>query len=135
MEMSYSVGHVMRDLNGVRCDRSSPLGNPFDLTNKKDVAMRRRVIEGFRQYLWKVHQGAEPVAAAEQVSQKIDLKLAAAWLRPSRDVFMGELDKIRRGGERKVLCWYWPLECHCDVIVKYLEWRDRGNGSDPEYHQ
>ncbi len=47
----------------IRCDRSSVLGNPFEMRNEDE---RAAVIEAFRRYLWlTMSHGFKPVQAAE----------------------------------------------------------------------
>jgi hypothetical protein len=112
------VVNLKRDKQCIRCDRSSVLGNPFDL---KAEAERGAVIQGFRQYLWAIIQGSEPLNAAKEVAERLGLTLASAWKRPSQTALLRALDELREGD--KLGCWCAPRACHCDVLVACSRWR------------
>jgi len=109
---------------GIRCDRGSTLGNPFLLGNELE---RRRVIEGYRRYLWQVvHVWDEPLEAAKSVGTQLGLIIASSWRQPTREQVVLALQKIEvqieQGKHVTLLCWCAPSPCHCDVIANYLRW-------------
>ncbi|MBD2153144.1 DUF4326 domain-containing protein [Leptolyngbya sp. FACHB-16] len=46
--MTITVANLRTTRAGIRCDRASALGNPFELRNE---AERTTVVEAFRRYL------------------------------------------------------------------------------------
>lgn len=112
--------------DAMRCDRASVLGNPFDLRNESE---RDAVVEGFRFYLELVARREwEPVRAAEFFAERMRLQISGKWKRPSRTVFMKALDVLLEKRPEWLLCWCVPKRCHCDVLISFVEWRDRGAG-------
>jgi hypothetical protein len=112
----------------VICDRSSVLGNPFKMSNHADDSDRSAVIEGFRGYLHLVANRAEkPGWAANQVVITKGLTLATSWITPTTDEFMAELERVEhlaRAESLTLLCWCAPKACHCDILVRYLRWKN-----------
>jgi hypothetical protein len=108
---------------GIRGDRASVLGNPFDMG--KDEGLRDPVCDAYESYFQAVLSGAEPTAAATKIADQTRLKLASAWKRPSRADFMAELDRIealvRQCKPIKLLCWCTPCQCHLDTVKNYLD--------------
>ena len=108
---------------GIRGDRASVLGNPFDMG--KDEGLRDRVCDAYEAYFQAVLDGAEPSTAADEIADQAKLKLASAWKRPSRTDFMAEVDRIEalisQGKPIKLLCWCAPCRCHLDTVKNYLD--------------
>jgi len=106
---------------GIRCDRSTFLGNPFDLKNETD---RGRVCDGFKKYLWAiVGHGHTPVRAADAIALCMGLPISPRWQAPTTAQFLSALKRIEQAPDgTKLLCWCAPLRCHCDEYVSYREW-------------
>jgi len=113
---------------GIRCDRSSFLGNPFDMKRETD---RGKVCDGFRMYLWViVRQGRSassaslsPVDAANAVVLSMGLPISAKWRSPTTGHFLAALEQVVQAPDgTNLLCWCDPLRCHCDQYVTYREW-------------
>ena len=106
---------------GIRCDRSSFLGNPFDLKSEAD---RASVCDGFKKYLWSiVGHGRSPVDAANTIAVSMGLPISAKWRSPTTEQFLAALDQVVQApDDTKLLCWCAPLRCHCDEYVSYREW-------------
>lgn len=108
--------------NGVYCGRPMALGNPFsfDRTPYADVhvADRNEAVEAYRLWLW---------ACIQDVS-KCRVQAHGAWITV-------EINTARRAAVRSALleitddsvlaCWCHPKLCHCDMIARYVAWRDR----------
>jgi hypothetical protein len=112
----------------VICDRSSILGNPFKMSANANDSDRSAVIEGFRAYLHLVaNQGEKPGWAANQVIITKGLTIAPSWITPTINEFMAELERVEqlaRAEPVTLLCWCAPKACHCDILVRYLRWKD-----------
>lgn len=122
--MTITIGNLKATKQGIRCDRASPLGNPFHLCTE---SQRDAVIEGYRRYLWRVTQGEEPIAAATAIASEMGLTLSGNLVYPTRQRLQAAIIEIekqwQRDGKVTLLCWCKPAACHCDVIKNYLEWR------------
>ncbi len=121
--MTITVGNLRRITEGIRCDRRSVLGNPFEMRSETD---RMAVIKAFRLYLNAVdRKSCDPVDAAKLIACSECLSLSDKWQRPSRPKITAELDRIARlaaDADITLLCWCHPLPCHCDVLRSYFEW-------------
>lgn len=106
---------------GIRCDRSTHLGNPFDLRNEGE---RDLICDGFRKYLWAVlGHGRSPNDAATSIALRMGLSVSAKWRSPTREQFLSALKLLEQAPDgTKLLCWCSPLRCHCDEYVKYRTW-------------
>ena len=108
---------------GIRGDRASVLGNPFDM--RKDEGLRDRVCDAYDTYFQAVLSGIEPQRTANELAAQGKLKLAPPWKRPSRAAFIAELDRIetqvREGNPVKLLCWCAPCRCHLNSVKTYLD--------------
>ena len=116
----------------VICDRTSILGNPFKTSAQAaDDSERSAVIEGFRAYLHLVANNQEkPGWAANQVVITKGMTLAPSWKTPTIKEFMAELERIERLAQKEpltLLCWCAPKACHCDILARYLRWKNTGN--------
>lgn len=123
--MTYTVANLRVQKQGVRCDRASVLGNPFDLRNESE---RDAVIQAFRKYLWEVcHVWEEPEHAAMAIAEKMGLAIAPKWKKPTREALVLEIQRLEQMESATLLCWCSPKPCHCDIIVRYLEWWKKGD--------
>jgi len=90
-----------------RCDRASPLGNPFILNNE---IQRSSVLKLYQSYF---HQNLNPDFAPPGFLEMLsDICIAA----DAGDITLG--------------CWCAPRACHCDVIKEYVDIH-LGNGGMP----
>lgn len=121
--MNLLVASLRQTKIGIRCDRSSVLGNPFQM---KDESERDAVVEGFRIYLNKVAlKGIDPDIAAIAIAKQHKLSLSETWEPKTRAHIINELNRIQSLSERSdvtLLCWCAPKKCHCDIIVNYLNY-------------
>lgn len=105
----------------IKCDRSSVLGNPFDLVKESD---RDSVAHAHKQFL-------NQVRLNDNVSLSIwkEQKVASAYRHPGCKTIRNELSRIegllRQGYKIRLLCWCSPKRCHADNIRDYLIWRCR----------
>lgn len=106
----------------VKVDRSSFLGNPFDL---KSEAQRDLVCDAYESYFWNVLKGAEPLQAAATIASEKGLPVSKVWKRPTRAQFTQVLKKLlsalMRGENIQLGCWCVPFRCHAETIKRYLE--------------
>lgn len=84
--------NLRRESCDVRCDRATPLGNPFPMQCEAD---RETVIANYRQWLWAKMQAQDSAVMAQLLSIK-------------------EGDRLG--------CWCAPKPCHCDVIINARRW-------------
>jgi hypothetical protein len=92
--------HLNKALDHVYIGRGSYWGNPFPMRSKS-LAERKRVVEEFRQYLWKKVLDKDPDL------EKNTLKL---------------LEQEKQYGTVFLSCFCSPLDCHGNVLVNYLSW-------------
>ena len=106
---------------GIRCDRATYRGNPFEMKNESD---RGKNCDGFKKYLWAiVGHGHSPIDAANAVAASMGLDISAKWRSPTTSQFLAALKQIEEAPDgTQLLCWCHPLRCHCDEYVSYLEW-------------
>ena len=116
---------------GIRGDRASVLGNPFDMG--KNEGLRDQICDAYEAYFQTVLDGAEPYPTAKRIADQTKLKLASAWKRPSRNDFVAELDRVEalisQGKPIKLLCWCAPCRCHLDAVKNYLNQQILKKGS------
>jgi|GEM_PF-1951883 len=109
--------------NGIRGDRASVLGNPFDMG--RNEGLRDQVCDAYDDYFAAVLDGADPTTAAPCIAQQTGLSLAAAWKQPSRDEFIAELNQLEKmqqqGNPIKLLCWCSPCRCHLNTVKTHLD--------------
>lgn len=84
----------------IRCDRQSPVGNPFQVNKNCD---REKSISLYKRYFYK--KIADP-----DNSENIE--------------FMKYLRYIYKSAKKnniKLLCWCYPLDCHTRIIKEFIE--------------
>ena len=122
-----TVGNLKNTREGIRCDRSSVLGNPFELEREED---RPKVIEGFRKWLWACLNHGDSIKAASNIAELHGLKISPTWKRPTAEQVQKELGRLlfiyQQSGQLTLLCWCEPLDCHTDVIRRCLLWLNKG---------
>lgn len=127
----------------VRVDRSSVLGNPFELTGESQRAL---VIRGYKEWLWeniKLQDSNKTIFTERKLSNEekkmivehIQLKQwyekglvrSKAFKYPKCQRVTDELNKIvklmRQGKKVRLVCWCGEGRCHADVIKSCLLWR------------
>ena len=119
MKYKITVANLNKTKSGIRCDRKSPLGNPFYLIHEYQ---RDTVISAYRTYLYKIiFKDMTPKESAIS----LNLPIANTWQIPTTTEFTKELYRIYINSlyqDTTLLCWCHPLPCHCDVIVNYLQY-------------
>jgi len=118
---ALNVANLKTTKIGIRCDRASFLGNPFDMKSEAD---RPSVCDGFKKYLWAVvGHGRSPVDAANAIALSMELQVSAKWRSPTTGQFLAALEQVELAPDgTKLLCWCSPLRCHCDEYVNYRAW-------------
>jgi hypothetical protein len=92
--------HLTKSPQHIYIGRGSYWGNPF-IMKDKSLEERNRVVEDYRQYLWKkVKSGDSTLIKQTELLLKEELTWDAVYLS----------------------CFCHPLGCHGDVIVQYLNW-------------
>lgn len=107
----------------ISVDRTSPLGNPFEL---KVEEYRDRVCEAYEEYFYLVvDKLVEPEIAAKIVSERSSLEIAATWKRPRLGLFLQALSYLKKLSILNAVlvlnCWCFPKRCHAETIVRYLQ--------------
>jgi Domain of unknown function (DUF4326) len=121
--LSPKLGFVDR-----MCDRTSVLGNPFDM--QKDEQRRDAVCDAFRQWLWQNIKLASTGSNAVVDPSEWKLPVAKTWCRLTSAQVWEELNKIanlvRAGSNVRLLCWCKQpnknVRCHADTIKACIEW-------------
>lgn len=96
--MTVTVVNIRHQLADFRCDRLSPLGNPYYMP---DESKRDEVCDRYYDYF---HKSLNPDHAVKGFLEYLDKILKAA---SKRDITIG--------------CWCAPKRCHCDTIKEYVE--------------
>jgi hypothetical protein len=123
------VENLRNETNGFRCDRKSPLGNPFVLLKGQEEVMRDCVVKAYGIYLHEVaNNGLEPKEAVQRVQAISRSQLIIAFTKPpDRQSFISYLAKIEIAYTDRnlitLLCWCAPKACHCDRIADYIRWK------------
>lgn len=106
----------------IKCDRSSILGNPFELEGERSRAV---VVHAHKQWLnqCRLNAGVDKPIPLDVWGMKI----APAFKNPTSSQVMQELDVIegllRAGKKVRLQCWCADKACHCDNYKAYLLWR------------
>ena len=124
--MSIKTVHLKKEPDCFKVDRSSILGNPFELVNEKE---RERVCLAHKEYLRLIlKEGYRPKDAAHTIYILTRLPISKVWKESSRIEFIKELNKLkevyRANPNLKLGCWCSPKQCHADNYVEILEMED-----------
>lgn len=126
MKFKTTIGNLNRTQDGIRCDRISILGSPF---SRKNESQRILGNQGFRQYLFDIAvHNKNPQSVAKQIRLENGLNISPRWLSPSAHVFQDELQKVHMATlsfNTTLLCWCEPLPCHCEILIKYFDWKNK----------
>jgi len=111
-------GNLKDTLKGILCDRSTYLGNPFDLKKEKD---RDKVCDAFDQYFNLIlDKGLEPILAANQVQLDQQITIALSWKRPNHHQFLRILSSITNSKESETyICCCHPKRCHVQTYINH----------------
>lgn len=117
-----TTGNLRTTKNGIRCDRISVLGNPFEMGNERQ---RDAVCDAFDEYLEEVLKTSESVEIiTNKIAQKYKVGIARAWKVPTKVQIKEELAMLQiklAQGPLTLLCWCNPKRCHVNSIAKILE--------------
>jgi hypothetical protein len=139
-EKLVTVANLKDTANGLRCDRGTPMGNPFVLLAREPISARKLCVDSYGFYLHLVvNKGFEPIDAIDllQSRHKPGQRplLIASNKKPSRVAFLSYLADIESryldSEPLILLCWCAPLPCHCDRIAAYLRWKYAPNNRPP----
>jgi Domain of unknown function (DUF4326) len=123
--MQITVANLKITKDGIRCDRTSVLGNPFHMKSELD---RILVVKLFREYLSAVIlDEEEPEIVAARIAAKYKIAISNTWKRPTSRQLVKEVNRIYQLGLEQditLLCWCAPLTCHCYVLKNYFNWRN-----------
>jgi hypothetical protein len=121
------VANLRETSDGMICDRTSALGNPFCLVRGAGLPERRQVVRLYGCYLHLVaNRGHEPIQAIKAI-KNVHPVIVHSTRKPDRSEFMealGRLEWVLESGYLRLLCWCAPLPCHCDRIKDYLLWKN-----------
>lgn len=95
--MTVKVVNIRYDSCDFRCDRSTPLGNPFYMLSE---FQRDEVCDRFHDYF---HENLNPDNAPPAFLTYLDQIMKAAC---ESDIRLG--------------CWCAPKRCHCQTIADYI---------------
>ncbi|ABW31119.1 DUF4326 domain-containing protein [Acaryochloris marina] len=107
---------------GVRCDRGTPLGNPFHMFAESE---RDRCIAAFRVFLYEVAiLGNEPSQdLIRRIAEQHKIMPSGSYKPFGRGAMMAALEALGQKSEVTLLGWCHPKPCHCDVIKAFLDWK------------
>ena len=117
------IGNLCNTRIGIRCDRTTILGNPFEMRSELE---RDLVCDAFSEYMAEMVSQANPnpSAIAFYLSQKYSLKISTSWKRPhSGAIFILELQgllSLASKGDLTILCWCAPKRCHLETIKAWI---------------
>lgn len=124
--LSIQIGNLKYTSEGIKCDRTTKVGNPFLFKTEAD---RSKVIKGYRQYLYLVAMTWEdPLNAAQIVAKDLNLKISSTYRAPKCEEVLALLSHIEyqiiynqlQGNCTTLLCWCSPKKCHCDILKNYF---------------
>jgi hypothetical protein len=133
------VGHLKeRHLSSdIRCDRGSPLGNPFELVSEE---FRDEVIDAWEQYLKLVIRRnnarmGDQFVDPREISKT--LPISKTWKQPNAKTIVFELHQLiplyQVKRVHRLMCWCRRSDsvevapkCHCDVIIRCVKkWSEK----------
>ena len=114
-----------------RVDRSTVLGNPFEIPKNcpPELSDRARefVIEGFKRWLWeniKLAQTHPNQRVPLEPFKKGGYLIGKQFKNPTAGQVVEKLREfyqlLKAGKKIRLLCWCYPLNCHADVIRNCL---------------
>lgn len=121
--IDLSIGHIKDGSEGRRCDRATPLGNPFEMKTEAD---RDPVCDAFQEYHDGILAGRSPENSAESAKISWSVPISKRFKFPTREEYLNALAGIKKGD--RLLCWCAskrnPKRCHCQTLVshKQQEW-------------
>jgi hypothetical protein len=124
MPQPITIANLRNTKEGVRCDRSSILGNPFEM---RAEAERDPVCDAYDEYFYTMatNLNANASIIAYNLCKKYGLTLSKKWKRPySSGVFLAAIEDLWHISKLKqltLLCWCEPKRCHCQTIKQHLE--------------
>jgi hypothetical protein len=139
-EKLITVANLRDTAHGLRCDRGTPMGNPFVLLAKEPIATRKICVAAYGFYLHLVaNKGHEPIDAIDLIQSRHKPGqrplLVSSTKPPSKETFLSYLADIESryldSEPLTLLCWCAPLPCHCDRIAAYLRWKYAPNNCPP----
>jgi hypothetical protein len=105
---------------GYKCDRSSCLGNPYQITKE---LTREDSIALHNLFLYRVLvNGEEPstiLEANKESSEVISNSISFKYKIVTRKDFISRLATALRNEDGLLLCWCDPLPCHCNNYIKF----------------
>lgn len=111
----------------VRIDRTSVLGNPFDMQG--DEAMRQFVVKAHQAWLDVVLERSNSVDAVKlaiEMAAQLGLTIASTWKHStSRDLIeeLYRVEQLAQTQEVWIMCWCAPETCHSNAYQAALESR------------
>jgi len=109
-------------------DRSSPLGNPFEVFTHT-VDAHDECIQLYRKYLWYIIKDKNiNLHDIANVTCTKTYPVSKVWLNKKWDrrQVIEELSKIvnhvKQGKTVNLICWCTPLPCHADIISKCINY-------------
>ncbi len=105
----------------IRCDRKSPLGNPYDM--QRSEKLRDAVVNAHNGYFVKKVMGMNHT----EYQHRGGLNFAKGFTVPPTDKLIHSVDwldrRLREGYTLKLYCWCSPKRCHADNIADWLTYK------------
>lgn len=120
------IGNLRRTKAGVRCDRTSVLGNPFEMIIESE---RDAVCDAYRQHLNNVVvKKQDTIASIWSCSDQFNVLVSDKFdeHRAARDSMLAELKRLyykAHSVQTTLLGWCAPKRCHCETIRNFLQWK------------
>jgi len=104
----------------IKVDRSSVLGNPFEMRGEGD---RASVIQAYRLWLWRnISTVGGTGVDIDAIAKKFGVVVSGKFKAPTSRQVVDELLRIKLLENVQLLCWCAPKPCHADIIKKAIEW-------------
>lgn len=101
----------------VRCDRFSPVGNPFFMKDKSNEE-RNRVCDLYKEYFYDIMKNKMD---NEQIKEKYNIEIDTKKFIE----FMREIWKVHQRYDLTLGCWCAPKRCHTETIKEFIESFDK----------
>lgn len=107
----------------VLCDRSTPLGNPFEMVD--GLVSRDKAVNAYALYLLAIITYAfHPADVAEYIAEEYNMIVSSVWSR-HHWTFDQVFDMYSALRDDDVLaCHCAPQRCHCDIIVSLKQGKE-----------
>lgn len=103
-------------------DRSSVLGNPFELEDRNDFLLRSYVVSACSIWIWRNLLSTKDNKVIDPSLIDVTLKISEKWKKPTvKEVREAIYNLVVLKENIRLICWCNPKECHLTTIKKIVE--------------